>query len=144
MSESTPQASAEHDLNTKHGITFVWTLSLTAMIVIVAVIAGSEVAGNVVSSQIEALAAGSVNAIGLVAIGGINAIGVVSLGMVNSIGVVAIGGVNSVGVIAIGGYNATGLITIGGVNSYQFPFHVWSATLFMWNPRISGGSGDAG
>ena len=144
MSESSPQARAEHDRNTKHGITFVWTLSLTAMIVIVAVIAGSEVAGNVVSSQVEALAAGSVNAIGLVAIGGINAIGVVSLGMVNSIGVVAIGGVNSVGVIAIGGYNATGLITIGGVNSYQFPFQVWSATLFMWNPRISDGSGDAG
>lgn len=128
---------AEHDRNTKQGITFVWALSLVAMIGIVAVIAGSEVAGGIVASQIEALAAGSVNAIGLVAIGGINAIGVISLGMVNSVGVVAIGGVNSVGVIAVGGYNATGLITIGGVNSYSFPFNVWSATLFTWNPRMS-------
>ena len=136
-------SEANHDQNTKQGITFIWTLSLIAMIVLVAVIAGSEVAGDIVASQIEALAAGSVNAIGLVAIGGINAIGVISLGMVNSVGVVAIGGVNSVGVIAIGGYNATGLITIGGVNSYQFPFHVWSATLFTWNPRIKHGSGDA-
>ena len=136
-------AQADHDQQTNQGITFFWALSLIAMIVLVAVIAGSEVAGNVVTSQVEALAAGSVNAIGLVSIGGINAIGVVSLGMVNSIGVVAIGGVNSVGVIAIGGYNATGLITIGGVNSYQFPFQVWSATLFTWNPRISGGSRDA-
>ena len=137
------KADAEHDHNTKQGITFIWALALVAMMVLVALIAGSEVAGDIVASQVEALAAGSVNAIGLVAIGGINAIGVVSLGMVNSVGVVAIGGANSVGVIAIGGYNATGLITIGGVNSYPFPLQIWSATLFTWNPRIKGGAGDA-
>lgn len=136
-------SQAEHDQHTKQGITFIWTLSLISMIVLVALIASSEVAGEIVTSQVEALAAGSVNAIGLVAIGGINAIGVVSLGLVNSIGVVSIGGVNSVGVIAVGGYNATGLVTIGGVNSFAFPIHIWSATLFTWNPRIKHGSGDA-
>ncbi len=129
-------APSEHMHNTKQGITFIWALALIAMMVLVAVIAGSDVAGDLVSSQVEALAAGTVNAIGLVAIGGINAIGVISLGLVNSVGVVAIGGVNSVGLIAIGGYNATGLITIGGVNSYAFPINIWSATLFTWNPRI--------
>ena len=74
--------------NTKQGITFIWALMLIGMLVIVGVFAGSDTAGKLVASEVEALAAGAVNAIGLVAIGGINAIGVVSLGIVNSIGVV--------------------------------------------------------
>lgn len=130
------QADTEHMHNTKQGITFMWAFDLIAMIVLVALFALSELGGKTMISEIDSLAAGSVNAIGLVALGGINAIGVVSLGMVNSVGVVAIGGVNSVGVIAVGGYNASGLITIGGVNSYAFPFRIWSATVFEWNPRV--------
>ena len=135
MSEAVPDR-AEHLHNTKQGITFIWALDLLAMIVLVALFALSDLGGDVVTNEVDALAAGSINGIGLIAIGGINAIGVISLGMVNSVGVVAIGGVNSVGVIAVGGYNATGLVTIGGVNSYPFPLQVWSATLFDWNPRI--------
>ncbi len=135
MSEAVPDR-AEHLHNTKQGITFIWALDLLAMIALVALFALSDLGGDVVTNEVDALAAGSINGIGLIAIGGINAIGVISLGMVNSVGVVAIGGVNSVGVIAVGGYNATGLVTIGGVNSYPFPLQVWSATLFDWNPRI--------
>ena len=119
-----------------------WAFDLIAMIVLVALFALSDLGGDVVVNEIDALAAGSVNAIGLVALGGINAIGVVSLGMVNSVGVVAIGGVNSVGVIAVGGYNATGLVTIGGVNSYPFPLKIWGATVFAWAPRIKRSSFD--
>lgn len=130
------QADADHDHNTKQGITFIWALMLIGMLVIVGVFAGSDTAGKLVASEVEALAAGAVNAIGLVAIGGINAIGVVSLGIVNSIGVVSIGGVNSVGVISIGGVNSVGLIRIGGVNQMPLPFNVWGATIFQWGPRV--------
>ena len=129
-------APSTHAHNTKQGITFMWAFDLIAMIVLVALFALGDLGGDLVSNEIDILAAGAINAIGIVALGGINAIGVVSLGMVNSVGVVAIGGVNSVGVIAVGGYNATGLVTIGGVNSHSFPLHVWSATLFEWNPRV--------
>ena len=129
-------ADSEHDHNTKQGVTFIWALLLIGMLVIVGVFAGSDTAGTLVASQVEALAAGAVNAIGLVAIGGINAIGVVSLGMVNSIGVVSIGGVNSVGVISIGGVNSVGIIRIGGVNQMPLLYGLWGATIFAWQPRI--------
>ena len=135
-------APSEHLHNTQQGITFMWAFDLTAMIVLVALFALSDVAGDVVVNEIDTLAAGSINAIGLVAIGGINAIGIVSLGMVNSVGIVAIGGVNSVGVIAVGGYQSMGLITIGGVNSIPFPLKIWSATVYTWAPRVERSSFD--
>ncbi len=129
-------ASTEHDRNAKQGITFVWGLSLTVMIVLVALIPGSDFAGGLIVSEVDSLAAGSVNAIGFIAISGINAIGVVSLGMVNSIGVVSIGGVNSVGLISIGGYNSVGVLRIGGVNSSPLIYGLWGATIFTWAPRV--------
>ncbi len=132
MSEANP----DHDRDMKRGITFIWSLMLIGMLVIVGVFAGSDAAGKLVASEVEALAAGAVNAIGLVAIGGINAIGVVSLGMVNSIGVVSVGGVNSVGVISIGGINSVGIIRIGGVNQVPLIYGLWGATIFAWEPRI--------
>lgn len=133
------EQTAQHDHNTKQGITFIWALLLSGMIPIVAVIGGSEVLGDPLVSEVDALAAGSVNAIGLIAVGGINAIGIISLGLVNSIGVVSIGGVNSVGVISIGGFQSVGIIRIGGVNQMPFPINLWGATIFTWDPRIASG-----
>ena len=133
------QADAEHDHNTKQGITFFWSLALIAMLVIVGLVSGGTF-GEIVASEVEALAGGSVNAIGIVAVGGINAIGVISLGLVNSIGVVAIGGVNSLGLISIGGVNSGGVITIGGINSYRIVWSPLQVTLFQWAPRIHTGS----
>lgn len=129
-------ALPEHEKNMLQGITFLWALPLVAMFVFVGVFAGSDASGTLVVSEVEALAAGAVNAIGFVAIGGINAIGVVSLGMVNSIGVVSVGGVNSVGVISIGGYNSVGIIRIGGVNQMPLIYGLWGASIFSWEPRI--------
>ena len=128
-------ASSEHDQNTLQGITFFWAAATIAMIVIVGLTSGGAF-GDIVASQVEALAGGTVNAIGIVAVGGINAIGVISLGLVNSIGVIAIGGVNSVGVISIGGVNSGGIITIGGINSYPIIWSPFQVTIYQWAPRI--------
>jgi len=128
-------ASSEHERNTLQGITFFWAVASIAMLVIVGFTSGGAF-GELAASQVEALAGGTVNAIGIVAVGGINAIGVVSLGLVNSIGVVAIGGVNSVGLISIGGVNSGGVITIGGINSYPLIWSPLQVTIFQWAPRI--------
>ncbi len=128
--------SNEHDQQTLQGVTFFWALGLLAMIVIVAVYALGGAASELVSSEIDGIAVGAANGIGLIALGGVNAIGVIAFGMVNAIGVVAIGGVNSIGLISIGGVNSGGVITIGGVNSYRIFWSLWSVTLFVWAPRI--------
>ena len=129
-------ASTEHEQQTLQGVTFAWAVGLLAMFGIVGAIAFGHVAGEFAVSQVEALAAGSVNAIGLVAIGGVNAIGVLALGMVNAVGVMAVGGVNSIGLISIGGYNSTGLVCIGGVNCYSFGARIFAATIYQWSPQI--------
>ena len=133
-------AAAEHEKQTLQGITFAWSVGMLAMIAIVSTFAYGHVAGEFAIEQIDTLAAGSINAIGLVAIGGVNAIGVIALGMVNAVGVVSVGGINSVGLISIGGYNSSGVVVIGGVNCWSIGPRVLAATIYTWSPRIHSGS----
>jgi len=105
----------KHEYDIKQGVTFVWVGALAVGFIVLFGYTQWGFISDVPTSEIDWVAVGSANAIGLLAAGGWNAIGLISVGGANSIGV----------------------ITIGGLNSYGF---IWSASIFSWRPRIRRGA----
>ena len=131
----------QHDHNIKQGLTTLWFVGLAIGFVLLFGFTQWGFISDVPDSEIDWIAIGTANAIGLLAIGGWNAIGLISIGGANSIGVITIGGLNSFGLVTFAGVNSAGFISFGGLNSYGF---IYSVTVFRWNPLIRRGSREIG
>ena len=133
---SSADSNSEHDHNTQRAVTTAWLAGLVLGFILLFGYTQWGFIGDVPSSEIDWLAVGTANAIGLLAAGGWNSIGLISVGGANSIGVISVGGLNSLGIITISGFNSAGVVSIGGVNSYGI---FWGASIYSWNPIIRRG-----